>query len=227
MKAIQLLPLILPLCASQAQAQHTFQRVEREQVKRAVTDPSQPSYYPKLLARFTAFDTTLTQTDYRNLYYGFVFQPAYQGYMDHQKAAVRKQLAAHNYVRAATICDSVLATIPISLNANYLKGYALYANDKTSPQFRQYLNRYRGLRDAILSSGNGLSCETAFKTIFVDDEYEIMYQYLEVESHESQALVQTCDRFSIKPSKYFQASSLYFDTSETLLSLQNQFHGKK
>lgn len=215
------LTIVFCLFALLANAQSTFQHIDRNAVQAAVTDANQATYYPKLVARLAAFDTTLTAEEYRNLYYGFVFESGYNGYIDHKKREINALIKAQDYAGAVTMCDEVLSKIPISLNANYLKGYALFQLDKTNPQAAAYRTRYRKLRDAILASGDGLTCESAFKTIFIDDEYDIMYHYFEVEGYSSQSLVTPCDRFSIEPSKYFKASAIYFDTSETLLSMRN------
>lgn len=41
-------------------------------------------------------------------------------------------------------------------------------------------DRYRALRKVIVYSGNGSSCETAFKVISVSDGYDILYTYFDI-----------------------------------------------
>ena len=218
MKSAFFLPVILFVLNVSAQ----FETVDREQIKQQVTDQSAASYYPNLLQRFNNNDFTLTLADYRALYYGFVFQPAYSGYADHQKKQISEAISNHNYTEAVRVADEVLQRIPVSLTANYLKGYALFKIDSTDNSWVTYRKKYTSLRDAIISSGDGLSCATAFKTIFVTDEYDIMYNYFEISSRSSQQLVYPCDKFTIDPSKYFQAKEIFFDTSESMRSLRKR-----
>ncbi|HEY2721844.1 MAG TPA: DUF4919 domain-containing protein, partial [Chitinophagaceae bacterium] len=74
----------------------------------------------------------------------------------------------------------------------------------------------KNLLNAILSSGNGLECKTAFKTIFVADEYEIIYNAFDVVKFSGQSLQEPCDVLHINPTDKFNHDDIYFDTSETL-----------
>ena len=206
----------------QTLAQNDFSAINRDSVRTLVMDLGKETYYPKLLGRFNRFDTSLTLNDYRLLYYGYVFQKEYFGYADQKQKEISNLIADKKFNEAFKLCDSILAKIPISLTANYLKGLAIYLNNKEDTAYVQFKNRYRGLRDAILSTGNGLKCESAFKTIFISDEYDIMYKYFEIDGYKTQSLVYPCDKFEIKPSKYFKANLIYFETSEPLLSMEEK-----
>ena len=211
------------LALGSARGQQRFTPVDRQQVEKAVSKRALPTHYPKLRRRFEAFDTTLTPADYRLLYYGFVFQRGYAPYGGMRLRNVNQLLEAGKYAAAAATCDSVLRTAPVSLKANFTKGLALFLADSADPAAMQYRNRYRALQGAILSSGDGRSCETAFKTIYIDDEYDIMYEHLGVEQHFKQMLQPPCDVFEIKPSASFSQPRLYFDTSESLRHMEKMF----
>ena len=209
-----LISIFAIIIAISAAAQIDYTPVNRDSVKMLITDASRECYYPKLLQRFNQFDSTLTLEDYRLLYYGFVFQKEYVGYPDQKQKEINEFINSKKYKEAVKTCDLILKQIPISLTANYLKGLSIYLNNKEDTSFLNYRNRYTLLRNAILSTGNGLTCESAFKTIFVSDEYEIMYKYFDIDGTKMQSLQYPCDKFDINPSKYFQASLIYFDTSE-------------
>ena len=208
---LTLLILFSSFCYSQTQ----YLKVNRDEVKRKVLDSSLNTFYPKLLDRFLADDTTLSIEDYRLLYYGFVFQKAYVAYPNLQQPRIRKELEDKNYSTCLQICDSILTQIPISLIGNYYKGLAMYNANNNDPSYSNFRNRFKNILNAIVSSGDGLTCDTAFKTIFVSDEYQVIYKYFQIETFLSQALELPCDRMNIKPSKYFSSEKMYFDTSET------------
>ncbi len=204
-------------------AQNEFLPIDRTKIEKLVTDSSSQSFYPKLIQRFNSFDSSLTKDDYRLIYFGFVFQKNYDGYSETKKSEINKSMTENNFLQVIQFCDSILRVIPVSLFANYKKGYALFKlNENDTLSFR-YRTRYRNLRDAILGSGNGLKCKSGFKVIFVSDEYELMYKYFENSSVKSQSLEGNCDHFKIDPSKYFKASDIYFDTSESLIALEKLF----
>ncbi len=207
----------------QASGQHNFQKVDREAIRLSVTDSSSAGYYPRLLSRFNDFDTTLTLNDYRLLYYGFVFQPGYSAYGDIRTKEIQESIGAKKYMEASLTIDSVLAKVPISLRANYQKAVALYLMDSLSMPYPEYILRYNKLVGAILSSGDGLTCETAFKTIFVADEYEIIYRHFAIEKVGGQALVYPCDRMTVTPNNRFTKTSLYFDTSDSFNQMKTLF----
>lgn len=212
------------LIVGSAFSQQQFSTVDRATVQMQVTNEHSEAYYPKLLQRFNAFDTTLSNAEYRLLYYGFVFQSEYQGYNDMKEKEIREFINDKKYKRAIALCDSVLATIPISLSANYYRGLSMFLSDSTDLSYTKFRDRYYLLLDAIYSSGDGLTCETAFKTIFVSDEYEFMYNYLEIEDVGTQSLTGNCDLFEVSTSRYFEKERLYFDTSESLNALAKMFN---
>ena len=223
MKALLFFCFILFACAAIAQEQ-PFRPVNRDSVKQAVTDTALSTYYPKLFDRFQHFDTTLTLDDYRLLYYGFVFQDGYSGYPDEKKREIRELVGKKKYDRASELCDVALHDVPVGLTPHLLKAMVLYnMTDNDSSQL--FARRYRMLRDAILSTGNGLSCNTAYKTIYVSDEYEIL-KNLKLES-EGQSLVYPCDALHVSPSEYFEKTLIYFDTSESFIFMQQQLKDKK
>lgn len=54
------------------------QAPDNDAILRETINSASPYYYPTLFTRYLTGDTTLTNTDYRYLYYGFVWRPEYK-----------------------------------------------------------------------------------------------------------------------------------------------------
>ena len=54
------------------------QAPDNDAILRETINSASPYYYPTLFTRYLTGDTTLTDTDYRYLYYGFVWRPEYK-----------------------------------------------------------------------------------------------------------------------------------------------------
>ncbi|MBA4167145.1 MAG: DUF4919 domain-containing protein [Chitinophagaceae bacterium] len=220
---IRFIAIFFPaLMAMQGYAQGTFEMVDRQKVEQLVNDASMATFYPTLLERFNAFDTTLTLSDYRLLYYGFVFQPEYLWNADQRRKEMNRAIKADQYARVIQLADSVLRTNPVSLTAYYYRTYAMLNADENDSACQKYIKRYTGLRNAILSSGDGQHCNTAFKTIYLEDEDEIMFHHFEMDRPRDQFLQYSCDRFLVTPSGTYLNTEIFFDISESLLALKKQ-----
>jgi hypothetical protein len=204
-------------------AQEHFTPVDRDKVKKAVTDDKAPTAYKELLHRYNAFDSTLTLEDYRLLYYGFVFQKGFGAHMEENKKEVNQALNDKDYKKASDICDGVLSRNPVSLSANYYKGLSLFEADQGKMDYIPYRDRFKHLVEAILSSGDGLTCETGIRVISIPDEYTILYNYFNIEECKGQALVSHCDRMTVKPSGTWSKELLYFDATEILKKEEELF----
>lgn len=221
-----LLIIFFFMMAGAAMAQNNFRPVNRDSVKLAITDSSKNTYYPKLMERYNRFDTTLSMDEYRLIYYGFVFQDEYFAYANDMKREIGELVRDRRYDKASDVCDKALAGMPVGLSPNYYKSYVLFKMNVTDSA-AYYVFRYQRLRDAILSTGNGETCETAFKTIYVSDEYDIIHNWFEIESR-AQSLVRfICDKLHVSKSKTWRQSSIYFDTSETFENMKKKFRSKE
>lgn len=219
--------ILFACCSLTTFSQSGYNKVDRVAIKKTVTDSGSAGYYPVLLKRYNAFDKTLLLEDYRLLYYGFVFQPAYNALGEISGKEIREAMDKKNYKKASQLCDELLKRNPVSLKGNYIKGVALHNLDKKDSMASRYMVRYKNLMAAIISSGDGLTCPTAFKTIAVSDEYEVIYVNFQVEKFRSQALQYPCDELTISPSALFKHKKIYFDTSETFLGMQKLFDDEK
>ncbi len=215
------------LLSNPSYSQSDFNTVDRKLIEKLVTDSSLQTFYPKLLSRLTSYDTTLVLEEYRLIYYGFVFQDNYSPYSDDKSKEINAAFEKQDFDEVVKICDKVVIKNPVSLKTYYNKLIALSKLKDISGQFQQLRKVYSGLLSAIISSGDGLTCKTAFKVISVSDEYEIMYKYFEIEKVKSQSLETPCDKITIKPSKTFGNENIYFDVTESFLSMEKMFNKEK
>ena len=59
-------------------------------LKTVINDKSSPFYYPKLLKRFAAADTSLSIEELHCLYYGYVLQPDYNPYLHPEEVQLQE-----------------------------------------------------------------------------------------------------------------------------------------
>ncbi|MBL1411077.1 DUF4919 domain-containing protein [Sphingobacterium faecale] len=198
-------------------------KVDYEEIERRVQDKNKESYYPKLLKRYNAFDKTLTPEEYMLIYYGFSFQNTYLS-AQNADGKLSDIAESKDYKRLIAESKRVLQINPVSLTANNLMALALFETGKAEDGLK-YQNRYRAIRKTIATSGDGLSCETALKVIFISDEYNMLYSYFDVEKIHAQKLVGLCDYFEVVPTQYLQAKDIYFDISRKLIATQKRLDG--
>lgn len=199
--------------------------VNYESVKTQIENKEGPNYYPNLLKRFSEFDSTLTIKDYSLIYYGFSFQDDYLRNQPDEKE-LDILMKSNDYEKLISECKKILDKNPVSLLANNSMGYALFKLKRPEKEWKKYQNRYRAIRKVIAYSGNGLSAETAFKVIYVSDEYNILYDYFDIPKINKQSLVGLCDMFEVDPSNYYKAKKVFFDISRKLIR-QQQLMDKK
>lgn len=221
-----LLSLIGLFAIVSIQAQnHTFRTVDMAVIEKLVKDESSDTYYPKLLERYYDFDTTLTLADYRLLYYGFALQDIYSGYNNPTSERMSDMLDSKEYDDLMEYCDSILKSFPMNIKANLYMTTAMRLSGKEGRE--KYLERVKMIYFTIYSSGDGYSTKTAFKTIYVDDQYAFMYDFLDIEETKGQALLddggEKIDRHSIKKNKNFKKKSIFFNTSETFKGMAKSF----
>jgi len=208
-----------------AQEKPIITPVNYDSVQAAVTNAEKDTYYPKLLKRFNQFDTSLTLNDYRLLYYGFAFEAGYAPYYDNGTREIVPLIKDRRYDKALEVCDKILSTNPASISTNSYKSFVLM-NMAENDSSRRYAIRVRNLINAILSSGDGLTCETGFKVIYVSDEYTLLRDVFEVEPL-FRRTTPPCDKFNIPKSKNYSSKTIYFDYSANDIYFKNKYPGKK
>ncbi len=191
--------------------------IKFKKLKKEIRKQRSPFYYPVLFQRYLDLDTSLTSEDFRYLYYGFTFQDAYSpygittlqdtliSYLSHQ------ELIRADYEVAARIGGQLLRESPFRLRETFITAvaYEMAGDGKMSSIYFSFFEKQV---DAIMSSGDGLSTNTAFVVIYIRDEYE-MLEVLGFKFGEGQALLAgDYDMLELEENPY-GVEALYFDVS--------------
>lgn len=201
------------------------------EIRLAIKDPASPCHWPTLIKKYEDGDSTLSMEQKRCLYYGRSLQPDYNGYArsnyeDSVRAVLKNQeLMAGDHARILMFTDSVLRESPF--NIRYLN-YRIHAarrlgNVAAVAKARAQLH---SVAEAIESTGDGKSAQTAYWVTNVPDEYS-MLSWLGHKFGGSQSLVDgPCDKLAIEHEAGGQ-EAVYFNVSISMGSLEKMFGGGK
>lgn len=159
-----------------------------EQIKKDCTDKHSFRYYPNLVKRFAAVDTSLQVEDLQTFYYGQAFLDGYNPYQrydefDQIRTIMNKDEAptiedSRNIVKLA---DAVIARNPAEPMAYYYKfvGQSVaceYFGGDTAAMQKSQL-QFQMLFYTIASTGNGITPEVAMHVVNTSHEYMMMNMY--------------------------------------------------
>jgi len=189
--------------------------------------------YQKLMERYKANDTTLTETDFRLLYYGFLYQPGFSpygisAYSDSIRALMgQDSLRMIDFPKLIRFETRILDEYPFNLRDLNAIGYAYERmGDTANAIFAGY--KLNMIINTILSTGDGRTDSTAWHVIAVGHEYDIMnllgFQF----GGEQSLMVTDCDYLTVQDNK-FGIEGLYFNVKELLKAESKEFdkHSRK
>ena len=213
MKNIFYLILFFCISTKMESQQIPFTKPDYELIKKNIVDKSSNFYYPKLQKRLVEMDTLLTKEEFRHLYFGYVFQKKYNSSW---QSPVQKELEffyklpkieAKDHEKIIKLLDKSILDFPFDLQSyNFL--YFIVAQTGDNDQAMKISKITQGLFGAILSSGDGRTCETGFHVLTVAHEYALLNLF-ELRSM-AQSLVGNCDYLSFEKGKY-KIEGLFFD----------------
>ncbi len=181
MKRLIIIALFLCSSVTALLATTTIEVPDFEKIERAINDRQSPYYYPDLMKKFHSNDTTMTLPEFRHLYYGYALQEDYSPYrIQTTIPSTIKQLYANNVDRTQVVCDSIIAyahkclnNVPFDLRQMHiLQTYLTKRGNEAEAALWRY--RFNGILQAILSSGDGKTPETAWHVIFTTEEYNVL-----------------------------------------------------
>ncbi len=149
-------------------------------IRQQITDSNSQFHYPKLMERFEQCDTTLVLEEYRALYYGFPLSEDFIPYHGENKKLleIRKKILKSDY--DTDTCDKIIRVAkealldnPFDLTALSIIPICYQLMDSTDVA-RVWEIKVQGIVDAICSSGDGETAETAYHVINIEHEYEIL-----------------------------------------------------
>lgn len=193
-----------------------FKAPDYDAIQKNIEDKNSEFYYPNLLKKLKASDTLITGDQYRHLYFGQTFQKNYSPYKtgknfeEMSKFYRGEDITDKDLPRGLKLFREALEENPLDLRAmNYLA--YLYHLTKDEAMAKKTSINFHGLLGAILSSGDGLKCETGFHVISVSHEYVLMNMF-ELES-QAQSYDGKCDYQKFEKDKY-KIPGLYFNVSK-------------
>ena len=201
-----------------------------KKIKKAVNKKKSELYYPKLLERFEAVDTTMTMEQLQHFYYGAATRSDYNPYKYDDKSELIKIFQQEiketkDWQKAANIVEAKLKDDPTSFRYHIYKHMIfeqLYGED--SQQANDALMQLIMLSLAVTSTGDGLSERTAFYVISVADEYGIL-DLLGLQSV-GQSLIQkygqSYDCLELAENQY-GLDALYFNVTVCMKQLHKTF----
>jgi len=173
------LTLVMSLSVSLLHAQET-DAPDYQLIGRQIHSSKSSFFYPTLMARYAECDTTLTLEEYRILYYGYVLQEDYVPYQEENQEVLRARLrlarsgaSLPDCQEAISVAEKALLNNPFDLpSLSILPICYLQLGD--SLRYQLWNGKLHGVLEAIRSSGDGESVQTAMHVINVEHEYEIL-----------------------------------------------------
>ena len=207
----------------------TFEKPDYDKIKQNIEDKESNFYYQKLWDRYKQGDSTMNLEEKRHLYYGYVFNKNYSPYgsaYDSEKANAildKEKPTKKEWQKLISLLDVALAVEPFGLRYLYYQMIA-YKNIDKPKEAEKNDNKIRLILDALYSTGDALSQETAIHVIAVYNEYD--YLYLQSLSSKGQALIRSdiclCDVLYLLPNEE-GLEEMWFDVSQSFNSLNKLF----
>ncbi|QCK16558.1 DUF4919 domain-containing protein [Mangrovivirga cuniculi] len=206
--------LILITSIESYSQQDKFSDPDYESIKQEIKKQESPFNYQRLLKRYDQGDSTMTLQEKRHLYYGHSFRPEYSPYsksiyMD----SINTILASSDSViinnkKFLSYSDSVLLDFPFNLFI-LDKLYYYHLADNNSEKADIILAKINIILDAMLSTGDGITRETAIHVTYTSHEYFVI-NVLGLEYGGKQKNIDHYDFLSVQPNE-FQLKGLIFD----------------
>ena len=196
MRKKQVLLLLIGILSLSAIHAQQVLKINFDNIKQKIDDSTNIFYYPSLISRAKALDTTMTGDDYFMLYYGNAFYPAYNPYaVSDVEDAFFELIDKEKYAEAITQGALVLNENPVNLKIAYYMILCYHLSGDTQ-MARKYAHLFFGMLNAIMVSGDGRSVESAYVVLKVADEYMVLNDMNLTSA--GQALVGMTDKLTIE-----------------------------
>jgi len=148
-------------------------------IEQNITDKKSEFYYPNLMKRYKNFDESLTTEHLKHLYYGYLFDKGYHPFTrsahtgDLNTLISTPNLDNRGLKKLVNLTEKMFKENPFDLRAIYYMSSA-YNRFEEEEKSRKIIKIFEGLVDAILSTGDGTSCESGFHVIWTGHQYFLM-----------------------------------------------------
>jgi hypothetical protein len=200
----------------------TFVAPDYDAIKKEIQVVSSKFYYPRLMERFQALDTSLKADEYKHLIYGYVFQKEYKPY---QTIPEEREFRAYVSRLNTLTTDELDKMIELGNRYRILFPFNSDVAKYLWMAYQQKNDFSTGLKlsmqsfyilNTIKSSGDGLSRETAYHVLTIGNEYELLRSlFLQ---RESQSLIERkYDYLKLKQNRS-NIEGLYFNIEQMMAS---------
>ncbi len=227
MKKIMTLIVAIFIISNLFSQELNYEKPDFKKIKKEIKKKRSEYYYKKLLDRYFNGDTTFSLKEKRYLYYGYSFQEEYSPYgssvySDSLKEYYSKDtLTKKDFAKIIKYSSALLKENPFDLEAVKNLRYCYNSLDSTELA-AQYDYKLYLVIDAIMSTGNGLSKESAFYVIDVSNEYDLI-RAVGFTFGGEQSLIDTAyDYLTLQENKY-EIKGLYFEISRCMEQLDLLF----
>lgn len=223
------------LLISAAFAQDGFTPPDYDAIEKATSDKDSKFYYPKLFKRYKDNDTTLDNKEFRMLYFGYFYHdPSVSnnnmsfltsGLNDSIRVYKnRDSLNKEEYKKLLSWTSSLLEANPFDLRKLYDMA-ELYSVLGDSVAAKPYIFKVRQLLRTITSTGDGLTCNTAYHVTAISHEYFVLSVFGFQSS--GQTLTQDqCDYHKLADNQE-GLEGLYFDVKQLFMGYSRMFKDVK
>ncbi|KOS05877.1 hypothetical protein AM493_07370 [Flavobacterium akiainvivens] len=225
----KLFTLLALLVITVAGAQETS-KPDYTAIQKNIKDKTSPYYYNTLMERFTKADTTMTLTERRHLYYGFAFMPLKMNEMtirnieQQLKAALnRPNPTSADMEDVVTYAGQLLQAFPFSITLKEYRAYCLKQLGRYDEAMAEKAQTEM-IADAILSSGDGTTLQSAIHVIDAGNEYEIT-SLMGFETLDTEYLINNKYDYITLNKNAYNLPGLYFDASVTPKSVSRETAG--
>lgn len=155
------------------------EKPDMEKIRKETLDPKSPFYFPKLMAKYTRNDTTMTNEEYRNFYLGYMFQEDYDPYRVSKYSGITDELRQKTTHTKEEI-DTIRKYAELSLRDNPFDlrqmSFLVHVLKEKSKNMSAAIWEYRleHLLGAIKSTGTGEDIENAWYVIYPMHEYDMV-----------------------------------------------------
>lgn len=200
-----------------------FKEPDYDEIQKNIENKQSNFHYSKLWDRYQQGDSTLTIDEARHIYYGYVFNKDYSPLLSAQNTKeifailYKEQATQKEWKQVVSLLNTALQVEPFSCRYLYYQNIAYNAlkNDK---EIIRNNNKIQCVMNALTSTGDAFTKETAIHVIAVPTEYD--YLFLNNLPRGRQALV--AGRFDVLyvGENEFGIEEMWFDVSQ---SLNNMF----
>lgn len=157
----------------------TFIKPDYEEIKSKMEN-NPKLHFSVVWEKYQQGDASMTWEEKRQLYYGYVFTKDYSPYAGtnistEMKAIMSKEkLDRKDWEALIALLNNALQKDPFDCRCLYWQSKAYTALGKRKDAHRT-LNKIRCILDALTSTGDGLSKQTAIHVIAVSQEYDFLF----------------------------------------------------